>query len=50
VMPDAPGKGAGLAANLTWITDTFPDIDLQAAPACPPPREAGLACPAAGGR
>ena len=47
-MPQAPGKEGGLHAILDWITKEFPDIDLQSAPRCPPPRERGLSCPAAG--
>jgi hypothetical protein len=41
----APGAEAGLPANLRWLTDTHPAIDLRRAPACPTPLSAGLACP-----
>ena len=46
VIPAAPSAEAGLPANLRWIADTYPGIDLKSAPACPPPlpREE-LACP-----
>jgi energy-coupling factor transporter ATP-binding protein EcfA2 len=42
---DAPGKDAGLGANLDWIARTYPDIDLTTAPACPAPVLASLTCP-----
>jgi hypothetical protein len=44
-IPAAPGAEAGLRANLRWIADTYPGIDLKSAPACPPPLRDGLACP-----
>jgi hypothetical protein len=43
----APGAEAGLPANLRWLADTYPAIDLRRAPACPMPLSAGLACPSA---
>ena len=41
----APGAEAGLPANLRWLADTYPTIDLKSAPACPTPLSSGLACP-----
>jgi hypothetical protein len=42
----APGPDASLDANLSWVARTYPTIDLDAAPSCPPPPRAGLVCPA----
>jgi hypothetical protein len=33
-IPAAPGPEAGLPANLRWIAQTYPRIDLLSAPAC----------------
>jgi hypothetical protein len=46
IAPEAPGKEAGLDANLDWIARVYPLIDLEAPPACPAPRWPGLGCPA----
>jgi hypothetical protein len=45
--PEAPGKEAGLEANLLWIANHYPMIDLDAPPSCPSPLQEGLACPGA---
>jgi hypothetical protein len=36
---DAPGKEAGYEANLAWIQQTFPAIDVTSPPLRPPPPE-----------
>jgi hypothetical protein len=41
----APGAEAGLPANLRWLADNYPAIDLRGAPACPTPLWAGPGCP-----
>ena len=34
-VPGAPGKEAGLDANVRWIATTFPEIDLDSPPTPP---------------
>jgi hypothetical protein len=46
--PAAPGGDAGLDANLDWLRQAYPALNLDAAPACPePPPARGFACPTA---
>ena len=46
INPNAPGKEAGLTANLALLTTAYPAIDLDAPPACPQPLlgEQNVAC------
>ena len=48
--PNAPGKEAGLAANLAWLRTAYPAIDLEAPPACPEPLSdlQDVSCPKSG--
>ena len=50
IDPNAPGKEAGLAANLAWLTTAYPAIDLDAPPLCPPPllAQQDVTCPVRG--
>jgi hypothetical protein len=41
----APGPDESLDVNLSWVAKSYPSIDLDAAPSCPPPPRAGLVCP-----
>ena len=41
----APGPDESFDANLSWVAKTYPSIDLDAPPSCPPPPRAGLVCP-----
>ena len=47
IDPRAPGKEAGLAANLVWLSTAYPAIDLHTPPACPKPLsdQQDVACP-----
>jgi hypothetical protein len=46
VVAGAPGKNAGLAANLDWVKATYPTIKVDTPPSCPQPFWPGLTCPA----
>jgi uncharacterized protein (DUF2267 family) len=46
IDPNSPGKDAGLDTNLDWLRQTYPMLNLDAAPTCPePPPNRGLSCP-----
>lgn len=46
IDPNAPGKDAGIDANLKWVRRSYPALNLDSAPVCPePPPSQGLSCP-----
>jgi hypothetical protein len=51
IDPNAPGKEAGLDANLAWLTTAYPAIDLDKPPDCPKPLsdQQDVTCPEVGG-
>jgi len=42
----SPGTNGRADSTFAWIRASFPHTNLAAPPACPPPRHAGLSCPA----
>jgi hypothetical protein len=46
--PRAREKPTGFHANLEWIERTYPDVELEAPPACPHPFAPAQTCPADG--
>ena len=46
IVPAAPGRTAGLNANIDWIARTYPAIDIGSPAVCPPPLNgANHSCP-----
>jgi hypothetical protein len=45
-----PGTAVHGDSTFGWVRTAFPRANLDALPTCPPPKHAGLACPATGAR